>query len=112
VASLARTFKEGQMLMTPVMLLGTVPGMIAAMPGIELTTATAAIPLVNVALLIKAVVLGSAAPVHVLIAMASTLVCAVLAVRLAANAFASEALRFGGGSGRHWLDLFRRRRAS
>ncbi|MFZ5470618.1 MAG: ABC transporter permease [Myxococcota bacterium] len=87
VASLAKSFKEAQTLLTPLVLAGTVPGTIALMPGIELSALTAVVPLLNVALLVKAAVLGTAQPLHVLICFASVAGCAVLAVRLAAKAF-------------------------
>ncbi len=105
VASLARSFKEGQSLMTPIVLIGTVPGMVALMPGVELTWLTSAVPLLNVALLVKAVILGAAHPGHLAVTVVSTAVCSLFTLRLAANAFASEALRFGGSEG--WKDLFR-----
>ena len=57
IASVARNFKEAQSLMTPVTLIGTLPGMLCLMPGVELNPWTALVPLLNVALLVKAVVL-------------------------------------------------------
>ncbi|MHB8875889.1 MAG: ABC transporter permease [Myxococcaceae bacterium] len=108
VASMARSFKEGQSLMTPLTLIGTVPGMLTLMPGIELNAATAAVPLLNVALLVKATILGTAQPLHVAIAVASVALCSVGTLWIAANAFQSEALRFGGTES--WRDLFRFRR--
>lgn len=99
VSSTARTFKEGQSLMTPVMLACIAPGMVSQMPGMELTAVTALIPLLNVALLVKAVVLGTATPVQVALTAVSILAFAGLALRLAASAFNSEAFRFAGTSG-------------
>ncbi len=96
VAATARTFKEGQSLMTPVMLVGLAPALLSQMPGIELTNVTALIPLLNVALLIKAVVLGSATTLQVLLTAGSVLAFAGLALKLAASAFNSEVFRFGG----------------
>jgi sodium transport system permease protein len=105
IASLARNFKEAQSLMTPVSLLGTLPGMLALMPGVELTGWTAAVPLLNVALLVKAVVLGAAHPLHVAITLVSIGLASLGTLKLAANAFNSEALRFGGTES--WRGLFR-----
>ncbi len=106
IASLARNFKEAQSLLTPVTLVGTLPGLLALMPGVELNALTAAVPLLNVALMVKAVVLGAAHPLHVGITIASIGVCSAGTLKLAANAFVSEALRFGGTES--WRDLFRR----
>lgn len=104
VSSTARTFKEGQALMTPVMLVCLAPAMISQMPGMELTAITALIPLLNVALLVKAAVLGTATPVQVLLTATSVLVFAALALKLAASAFNSEVFRFAGTRG--WSALF------
>lgn len=106
IASLARNFKEAQSLLTPVTLIAVVPGLLALMPGIELNAWTAAIPLLNVALMVKAVVLGAAHPLHVAITVLSIAVCSLGSLKLAANAFASEALRFGGTES--WRALFGR----
>lgn len=95
VSSMARNFKEGQSLMTPVLLVGLAPALLSQMPGIELTNVTALIPLLNVALLIKASVLGNATALQVLLTMGSVLACAAIALQAAARAFNSEAFRFG-----------------
>ena len=105
IASLARSFKEAQSLLTPVTLIGMVPGIVAMVPGIELNWVTAWVPLLNLALLIKAVVLGAATVGPVLITCGVIVACALLALKLAANAFVSEALRFGGAD--NWRELFR-----
>ncbi len=90
VASLARSFKEGQTLMTPVMLVGIVPAMLSQMPGFELTTWTALVPLLNVALLIKAVMLDTATASQVALTSLSVLLCAAAALYAAARAFSRE----------------------
>ena len=105
VASLARTFREGQSLLTPLVLTGTLPGLVALMPGMELGPWTALVPLLNVALLVKAVPLGAAQPLHVALTALSTLAASAVGLWLSANAFRSEALRFGGPGA--WRDLFR-----
>jgi sodium transport system permease protein len=110
VASTARTFKEGQALMTPVMLACLAPALVSQMPGIELTNVTALIPMLNVALLIKAAVLGTATAAQVGLTIASILVCAGLALKTAASAFNSEVFRFAGTGG--WSSLFRRGNAA
>jgi len=105
IASLARSFKEAQTLLTPVTLIAIFPGTAAMVPGLELNVWTACVPLLNLALLIKAVVLGAAQPLPVLITCAVIALCALGAMKLAANAFVSEALRFGGSD--NWRELFR-----
>lgn len=107
VASTARTFKEGQSLMSPVMLACLAPALLSQMPGIELSPVTALIPLLNVALLIKASVLGTATLVEVALTSLSVLAFAALALKIAASAFNSEVFRFGGTEG--WKTLFGRK---
>jgi sodium transport system permease protein len=94
IASRARSFKEGQALMTPVILVAVVPGVMALMPGVELSAFTACVPLLNVALLVKATVLHTAQPLQVVLTVVSVAVCALGALKLAARAFQSESLRF------------------
>ncbi len=105
VASLAKSFREAQSLLSPVMTIGVLPGVAALTPGMEISHVTALVPLLNVALLVKAVVLGSAQWSHVLLTAGSITVFALLAVKLAARAFLSESLRFGGAES--WKDLFK-----
>lgn len=104
VASTARTFKEGQSLMSPLLLVCIAPAMLSQMPGVELNDVTALVPLLNVALLIKASVLGNATVTQVLLTMGSVLVFALIALKIAATAFNSEIFRFGGTEG--WRALF------
>lgn len=108
VASLAKTFREGQSYLSPLIFLGMMPGYLAMAPGVELNAVTSVIPLLNVALLIKAVVLGNAHGWQLACVCGSVLACSALAIWVAGNAFASEALRFGGREG--WRELFSRRK--
>jgi sodium transport system permease protein len=80
------------------------------MPGVELNDYTALIPLLNVALLIKASVLGNVTPVQVMLTMGSVTVFALLALKTAATAFNSEVFRFGGTEG--WRALFGRSKSA
>ena len=53
IALLARSFREAQNYVTPFFIFIMLPGMIAAMPGMELSPTTMFIPIANVALLLK-----------------------------------------------------------
>jgi sodium transport system permease protein len=53
IALLARSFREAQNYVTPFFIFIMLPGMIAAMPGMELSRTTMFIPIANVALLLK-----------------------------------------------------------
>jgi sodium transport system permease protein len=96
VASVARTSREGQTLMSPLLIAGLMPGFIVQLPGIELGPATAAVPLLNVALLVKGVVLQTATWPLVLETVVVVLGCSALALRLAAVLFVGERSRLGG----------------
>lgn len=108
LASLARSFKEAQGVLTPLVLGVSLPALITLMPGVELDAWTAAVPLLNLALLIKATVLGTAQLLHGAITVVVTVACALFSLWLAGNAFRSEALRFGGAES--WRELFFPRR--
>ncbi len=110
VASTAQTMKQGQALMVPVVLLGFAPAMVAQMPGIELTWLTSLVPLLNVALLVKAVILDTAQPFEVVLTLISVLIFSAIAFRAAALTFNSETFRFGGTASSGRLSLFWRRR--
>src|SRR5262249_50799548 len=59
LASFARTFKEGQSMVTPLYLLTVLPLMFLQIPGLELTPRLALIPVVNVTLLFRELIAGS-----------------------------------------------------
>ena len=56
IASFARDFRDGQTLLTPMYMAVVLPAAVVAMPTITLDAWTAFVPVVNVALLIKAAV--------------------------------------------------------
>lgn len=99
IASLAKNFKEAQSMLTPVSLMASMPGIVALMPGMELNVWTAAIPLVNVALLVKAVVLGTAGLVEILVCLGSIGCVAAVAMWILGRVYANESLRLTGASG-------------
>ncbi|MFH1175807.1 MAG: ABC transporter permease [Acidobacteriota bacterium] len=58
-ASFARTFKEGQSMVTPFYLLIMLPVMFLQVPGIEFTIPLALIPIVNVAMMVREAIAGT-----------------------------------------------------
>jgi sodium transport system permease protein len=88
-ASFARTFKEGQSLITPFYLLMMLPMLLVQDPGTQLSTRTALLPGANVVLLVRAALAGTVSlPTLGLVCVASL---ASIALLLALTAFA---LRF------------------
>ncbi len=98
IAVNSRSFKEAQNALTPVYMLALVPALLPIFPGIELTNALAVVPVAGVSLLFRALMIGEAEPVTASLAMLSTLVYAMLALRFAAKAFGREDVLFGEGN--------------
>ncbi len=96
IAAFARDFKDGQNFLTPVYMVLAMPAVATMLPGVQLTTTTAFLPVVNIALLIKSVMLSEAAPDLVFLALVSSLAYAGLALALAARVFQQEQVLLGG----------------
>ncbi|QDU88705.1 ABC-2 family transporter protein [Pirellulimonas nuda] len=98
-ASLARSSKEGQYYLMPLML-ATMPLMVLPiLPGVELNLGTALIPVSGMALVLRAVIEGryaDAAP-YVLPVFLVTIACCVAAIRWAVWQFNQESLLFHEG---------------
>jgi sodium transport system permease protein len=92
VASLASTPKEAQSYMTLVYLLTLVPAGVAQVPGIELTPATAFVPVLSLALVIKELLLTGFNAEHLFLVGLSTGLMTLLLLLLAARIFARSAL--------------------
>jgi len=90
VAVFARSFKEGQNYVTPVLLIITMPAALAALPGIELNAYTAVPPILNVVLLFRALLLGDAGGLETLITLGSTGAAAAAALLFATWLFHRE----------------------
>jgi sodium transport system permease protein len=99
VAVFARDFKDGQNLLTPVLLGVVMPAIVPIIPGVELDPVTAFVPIVNVALLIKALFIGKAAGDALFLAVVASSVYAGLALLLAARVFGREQVLLGGREG-------------
>lgn len=96
VAAFARDFKEGQSLLTPVMTIVILPVVALMNPSVELSPATAFVPIMNLGLLIKAVFVGEAKADLVFLTMLAAATYAILAILLAARVFERETVMLGG----------------
>ncbi|MBI4586560.1 MAG: CPBP family intramembrane metalloprotease [Planctomycetes bacterium] len=76
----SRSFREGQTLLIPAMVLGLLPAALAAFPNFELNPATACIPVGNVALAIREAMAGERHALPMLLAFGSTAAYAGLAM--------------------------------
>jgi sodium transport system permease protein len=96
LAVFARDYKDGQNVLMPVYLPIALLSGLTALPGIELDTWTAFAPVLNIALLIKALFLGEAKADLILLALGSSALYAALALLLAARVFEREHVLLGG----------------
>jgi ABC-2 type transport system permease protein/sodium transport system permease protein len=95
VCSFARTFKEAQNYVTPVIFAVLIPGGFAALPATRLEGIMLVMPVGNMVLLARDVLLGAVVPLgHVALVLFSTTLYAAAAVALAAGLFGQEAVLF------------------
>lgn len=90
LATFAASYKEGQAYLTPVMVLGTLPAVAAALPGMELTPALCVVPVLNASLLMKGLLAGTVSWVHVGLVVCSSFAFAALAVRWVGSLYEQE----------------------
>jgi len=106
ITSCARSFKEAQAYIVPLMLLCLVPGVICLMPGLEFTGVLAVTPLVNIVLLARNLLEGNVDPLLAAAAVISTALYVLAAIAVAARIFGTDAILYG--SEVTWSDVFRR----
>ncbi|MFQ5413351.1 MAG: ABC transporter permease subunit/CPBP intramembrane protease [Phycisphaerae bacterium] len=95
VCCCARTFKEAQNYVTPVILAVLVPGGLAALPGTSLGGVMLVVPVSNMVLLSREMLLGAPIPFgSAAIVLLSTTLYAASAVAVAANVFGRESVAF------------------
>ncbi|MCH8251682.1 MAG: CPBP family intramembrane metalloprotease [Planctomycetes bacterium] len=95
VCSFARTFKEAQNYVTPVIIAVLIPGGIAALPTSELAGTMLVMPVGNMVLLSRELLLGAHIPFSSLVfVLASTTIYAAAAVAVAVKVFGQESVVF------------------
>ncbi|HEX8703942.1 MAG TPA: ABC transporter permease subunit/CPBP intramembrane protease [Myxococcaceae bacterium] len=107
VGVLARTFKEAQNYLTPVLLLVFVLAHGVMLPGVELTAGLALVPVLNVALLLRELLTTTVSPSLFSLVFISTLAWAAAGIFFAARVFESEQVLLSGE--KPWRDIFGRR---
>lgn len=110
VTSFARSFKEAQAYLIPLMLLSLAPGMISLMPGLKFDGMFSILPLVNIVLLARDLMEGQVNATLATVAVMSTAIYAVAAIAVAARIFGTDAILYGSQA--TWSDLLLRRRES
>lgn len=108
VTSFARSFKEAQAYLIPLMLLSLSPGIMTLLPGIRLGGLLNIVPLLNVVLLAREILEGPVRVGDAAIVVASTIVYAAAAISVAARLFGAEAVLYSEQG--QWSETFRRPR--
>lgn len=106
LTSSARSFKEAQAYLVPLLLLSIAPGLVILLPGWKLTFLTAVVPMVNMLLMAKGIFVGSAAALPCLIAISVTLFYSMACLSIAARLFGTDAVTTGSSGS--WNDLLQR----
>ncbi len=106
VTSFARSFKEAQAYLIPVMIVSIAPGVLALMPGLKMTLGLSLAPLANMVLLTRDLFDGQLEAVPAAMALISTLVYTVIGLVFAATIFGTDAVLYGSSGS--WADLWQR----
>lgn len=106
ITSFARSFKEAQAYLIPVMLCALGPGLISLMPGVELQGWRLVTPLLNAALLSRDLLAGEGSLLSAIVVVISTSLYSFAALAMAAKLFAAEGVLFDARIG--WGDLWQR----
>lgn len=106
LTSVARSFKEAQAYLIPLMLASLAPGILALFPGLEMNVVWAVTPLANIVLLARELFDHRVQPLLAGLTVLSTLGYAGLALSVAARVFGTDAVLYGSSA--TWSDLWRR----
>ena len=106
LTSFARSFKEAQAYLIPLMLVSLAPGLVGMLPGLKLTGLYAVTPLLNIVLLGRDLFGGHASLSMAVVVVFSTLAYALAALAGAARIFGAESVLYSEQGS--WSDLLRR----
>lgn len=95
LTSFARSFKEAQAYLIPLMLLSLTPAVLSLMPGVNLTGSLAMVPLLNIVLLAREILAGTYSATTMMAAVLATAAYAAAALGVAARLFGSDAVLRG-----------------
>ncbi|HWZ98571.1 MAG TPA: ABC transporter permease [Candidatus Dormibacteraeota bacterium] len=94
IASFAKTYKEAQTYIVPFMFFVIIPAIAAMLPGVDLNAKLALVPILNVSLLCKELVIGTYHWTLIAIIFISTCAYAAVALFLAVKMFQRESVLF------------------
>lgn len=102
LAAFARTFKDGQAMVTPVVWLALLPMLLGDSPDQRLNPQLAAIPIANVAMMIREAILGFYQPLLIAEVLAVGLVLVAVCLWIARRVMSFEELMMGSYDGSFW----------
>jgi sodium transport system permease protein len=94
IATLAKSYKEAQSYLAPLLLIAVIPAMVSLLPGVKLNPGMALIPIVNFSLLIKELILGDWSWTSFTLTILSNLIYAAIAFTAAVMVFKNERILF------------------
>ncbi len=112
LAAFARTFKDGQAMITPAYYLAIIPGLLVVEPDLGLDAGMAAIPIANVMLMIRDAFQNTFQWLYIGETMVVTLILVVLCLGLARYILRFEDLLLGSYDGNFWKFIRERRPGS
>ncbi len=95
VTSFARSFKEAQAYLIPLILLSLAPGVVSLAPGLSLSGPICLVPLLNFVLLARDILQGQISTTPAIVAILSTLLYATFALAIASRIFGTDAILYG-----------------
>ena len=104
ITALAKSYKEANNYITPFMLVVMLTGYIGFIPNIELTPKMAMVPVANICLLVKEILLFKVNVSSIVIVLISNIIYAIAAVAFLSKIYDSEGILFD--EGRNGLQLF------
>ena len=108
LTSFARSFKEAQAYLIPLMLASFAPGVISLTPGLQLSGPWLVAPLVNIVMLARDLLEGKGTAAAGAVVVASTALYAIVALTLASRVFGSETVLYSQSVG--WRSVVQRPR--
>ena len=105
LTSFARSFKEAQAYLIPLMLLSLAPGVMSLMPGLRFNGLLAITPVANIVMLARDLFGEGVDPMLAVVAVLSTVLYTIAAIGLAARIFGTDAVLYGSQAS--WSDLLR-----
>jgi sodium transport system permease protein len=94
IATMAKSYKEAQSYLTPLLLVAIIPAMVSLLPGVKLNAGMALIPIVNFSQLIKELMLGDWSWTGFTLTLLSNLIYAAIAFTAAVRVFKNERILF------------------